>query len=47
MTYKSRDFAKMHSLPSKNEIENSLIIAESMNEIVKQLKMTTNGGAKK
>ena len=47
MTYKSRDFAKMHSLPSKDEIENSLIIAESMNEIVKQLKMTTNGGAKK
>ena len=47
MTYKSRDFAKMHSLPSKDEIENSLIIAESMNEIVKQLKMTTNGGTKK
>ena len=47
MTYKSRDFAKMHSLPSRNEIENSLIIAESMNEIVKQLKMTTNGGTKK
>ena len=47
MTYKSRDFAKMHSLPSRNEIENSLIIAESMNEIVKQLKMTTDGGTKK
>lgn len=46
LTHKPLEFAKMHSLPTKEEVTNSLIIAEAFNTILAELSKNT-GGKKK